>query len=312
MIRKSVFGSDNEKELFKTLHSNWSDKFDLWPNLPFTNIIDINAIGDFELPDKVKEFLYKTTVDYTLCKKDGNPLLSIEFDGMGHGFSKNGEYIQLVPTKDGYRKLKLDLKLKVANLLGYPLFVVSYDEKEPIGPGLHLTIVDGIIGMTLALKYWHYLLAKLNSDEKLEYTLSTLSKYERDEYIDDLALNAEVEADIKWNPISSLASKYELEALDKKLIKNIRWDTPEVKNIYDNSESYLKDLESLAEKRKSATRVGAKVIIDTLFGEISSGDVWVRNIQGYGVDGYTLAIKIAELLAYKKVLDSYSKGDSHD
>ena len=45
MIRKSVFGSRSEKELFTSLHTQWGSKFDLWPSLPFAQIIDVATLG---------------------------------------------------------------------------------------------------------------------------------------------------------------------------------------------------------------------------------------------------------------------------
>lgn len=72
--RKSVFGSESEKELFKTLNSHWGQNFDLYPSLPFTSIIDIQ---DAVLSDKERNFLFKTSVDYTLCTKKGGPIVSV-------------------------------------------------------------------------------------------------------------------------------------------------------------------------------------------------------------------------------------------
>lgn len=229
------------------------------------------------------DFIYKTSVDYTLCKKDGKPLLSIEFDGLGHGFSKGGEYIQLVPTaKDEYRKLKLDLKLRIANEIGYPLFVVSYDEKEPIGPGLHLTVVDGIIGMTLAGKHFQYLINNLPVDEGL---ISTLPEYELHEYIENLVLEAEVETEIKWNPIESLASEYLRQAKKKGLWLDV------IGFYFPNQNVELKNA------------VGVGSIVETALGEIRK-EVWVRDIQGLGSN---LSLSISKLLALKEACDLYRK-----
>lgn len=279
-IKLSAFGSDNEKTLFKTLQSHWSDRFDLWPNLPFTNIIDI---GDSQLSAKEEEFIYKTSVDCTLCKKDGKPLLSIEFDGLGHGFSKGGEYIQLVQNpEDPYRKLKLDLKLKIAERVGYPLFVASYDEKEPIGPDLHLTIVDGIIGMTLAGKHCQYIIDNLPLNEE---PISTLSENELHEYIESSVWEAEFRAELRWNPFESLAAEYLGQAKEKGLWLEV------VGFYFPHSERGT----------KNAVAVGS--IVQTAFGEIRK-EVWVRDIQGLGSN---LALSISKLLALKEALDLYGK-----
>lgn len=314
-ISGSVFGSENEKELFKTLQSNWSDRFDLWPNLPFTNIIDIgssqlsakeekfikelaeylwpnltstkinekiNDIVNFRLSAKEEKFIYKTSVDYTLCKKDGKPLLSIEFDGLGHGFSRNGEYVQLVSNKDKYRKLKLDLKLRIAREIGYPLFVISYDEKEPIGPELHLTIVDGIIGMALAGYHTQYLINNLPLDKEW---MATLPEDESHDYVEQLVWEAELEAELKWNPFERLTKKY----LDQAKKKGL-W--------LDYIMSYFPA--SKGENKNSVT-VGS--IVQTDFGEIRK-ETTIRDIHGLGTN---LACSISKYLACKEAFDLYSK-----
>src|ERR1043166_5671135 len=61
----------------------------------------------------------------------GGPLLAIEFDGLGHGFSRHGRYFQRVPTpRDKRRAWKLNLKARVANEAAFPFVILSYDEKE--------------------------------------------------------------------------------------------------------------------------------------------------------------------------------------
>jgi hypothetical protein len=98
--------------------------------------------------------------------------LSIEFDGMGRGFSRNGEYMEISPSDDKYRKLKFDLKLKISTQTGYPYFIVSYKETENLEPGLNLTIVDGIIGKVLAWKR----LSHNNPTTNRNYTIVQKSK----------------------------------------------------------------------------------------------------------------------------------------
>ena len=77
----------------------------------------------------------KTSIDYTLCTKDGQPILSIEFDGLGEGFSRQGEYHQQTATVDPYRKLKMDFKLRIARNEAYPFFVVSFEESVVLVSG---------------------------------------------------------------------------------------------------------------------------------------------------------------------------------
>jgi hypothetical protein len=91
----------------------------------------------------------KTEFDFVVSEKGiGNALLAIEFDGVGHGFSRNGEYIsRVVLLNDPYRKLKLDAKLHACALLGFPLVVVSFPETELLEEsGSAITVLDAIIG----------------------------------------------------------------------------------------------------------------------------------------------------------------------
>ena len=127
----NVFGSKQEEVLFEKLDSFWSKDYNLYPNLPFSNIIDLNEdqyldvinfpnIKECKLSDKEKDFLYKTSVDYTLCNKNNCPLLSIDYDGIGQGFSKDGAYHYGNNDHPDFklwelelRKKKFDLKLRL-------------------------------------------------------------------------------------------------------------------------------------------------------------------------------------------------------
>jgi len=297
-IKSSVFGSGSEKELFKTLESHWSKKFNIYPSLPFTSIIDIR---DSELNQKQEEFLYKTSVDYTLCTKADKPLLSIDFDGLGHGFSKNGEYIQIIPTKDPYRKLKFDLKLDVTKKVLYPLFVISYDEKVPIGEDLHLTIVDGIIGEFLAWRHTHRLINERLKEN--EHRIAELSNHERQKYFQDLVIGAEVEAELTWDPISSKAAEYEGLGIRRGLWKGYSAEylcDPELPEGDPFSDLDL--LKRRAEAFKEVRRIGRKITVRTRMGEISE-TVWVRNCEGWGVSPGIIAENIAELIVFKRAVE---------
>ena len=150
ITRRTIFDSYNERELFSSIESQWSERgFVLYPSLPFANIFDMTKL---DVTAEQRTFLFKTSVDYTLCTKDGQPIVSIEFDGISHGFSRRGEYVAVrdAPRNDPRRHWKLDLKVRLATDAGYPLLVVSYHEKNPISKDTHLTIVDGAIGQVLA------------------------------------------------------------------------------------------------------------------------------------------------------------------
>lgn len=83
-----------------------------------------------ELTAGQRRFFYATNVDYTFCADDGRPLFSVEFDGIGGGYSSSGKYRQARATADPHRQLKMDFKLRVSNQVAYPLVVVSFDELQ--------------------------------------------------------------------------------------------------------------------------------------------------------------------------------------
>src|ERR1700686_4975772 len=111
-VRRSIFDSHNERELFTAIESQWSARgFVLYPSLPFTNIFDIRQ---FDLSPGERTFLFKTSIDYTLCSTEREPIVSVEFDGICHGFSRAGRYVAMrpVPSNDPRRHSKLDLKVR--------------------------------------------------------------------------------------------------------------------------------------------------------------------------------------------------------
>lgn len=253
-VRNSVFGSGSEKELFSTLNTHLAQKFDLFPSLPFASIIDID---DPNLSDSEKNFLYKTSVDYTLCTKKGRPLVSVEFDGLGHGFSKNGEYVEIVPSKDPNRKLKLDLKLRLCKTVGYPLFVVSYDEKVPIGKGINLTIVEGLIGQVLAHRHFQSTITEVV--EQHRELFEGLPPDEQHEYIQQLVTDTEVEAELTWDPISIKAAQFEGVALRKGIWKGLTIEYLNDPELPDGDPFDVEVLKRRIEAFKHVQRVGCRV-----------------------------------------------------
>lgn len=215
-IRDSVFGSGPEREFYSRLKSSWADKFNLYPSLPFASIIDFR---DIDLTEKARSYLLKTSVDFTLCeKKADKPVVSIEFDGLGHGFSHDGKYIGFRQRTDPNRELKLTLKLQVAEKAGYPLIVVSFDETSPFSEDLELTIADGLIGSILARKRYRELLEErkdelahvgvegfMNSVETKRWYEAHGQLYTYDDYLHDRISCLEAIADSECNPVSRQA-----------------------------------------------------------------------------------------------------------
>ena len=110
-IRKTIWDSKSEKAIFESIQTKWSSKLNLYAHLPLCNIIKIDPE---ETTTKERDYYFKTEVDYTLCEQpNDNPMLSIEFDGIGGGYSRNGEYIQKRQTPDPKSKTETGFQVEV-------------------------------------------------------------------------------------------------------------------------------------------------------------------------------------------------------
>lgn len=299
-IKKSVFGSTPEYDLFCRLQSRWSKDFDLWPSLPFSSVVELEK-SEPSLSHKERNFFYNTNIDYTLCTKSGRPILSIEFDGLGKGYSSKGEYIQGEESKDPYRKLKLDLKIKIANKLGYPFYVISFEESKELSHTLNFTIVDGIIGQVLAKREFREKIKTLYDDNR--DVIESLPVHAQKEYIQDLVLDAETIAELHCDPIAEIASKYEFEATEKGMISGYKIEYLNDPPLADGDPfEDIAILEKNIEAIKNAVRVGCRIIINTPKIAIIE-TIWVRNFEDDFISPLHIADNIAEMLAFKKALD---------
>ena len=295
-LRSTIFFGINEKELFQSIRSQWQAGFSVYPQLPFCAVFDLTNL---HLTEKQTGFLRQTSIDYTLCTKDGQPLLCIEFDGMGHGFSHNGEYIEVHPSKDKYRKLKLDLKLKVAALENFPFYVVSYNEKVPISDEIHLTVVDGIIGQTLKHRDFLRIAKEWVDDEK--DALDALAKSEANERIQDIVTGAEVIAELNWDPIAKRSADLEGRLLREGFYKGHSYEFIGDPELPDFDWNTLDGFEARIHAIKNVMRWGCKYTVHTTVGDVSE-TAWVRNFEGNVVAPMTIAENIAGLLAYHRAL----------
>jgi hypothetical protein len=295
-IRPTVFGSFNEKEMFYSIESLWQSRFSVYPQLPFCAVFELDNLS---LTEKEIDFLRKSSIDYTLCTKSGKPLLSIEFDGMGHGFSRNGEYTEIHPSKAKNRKLKLDLKLKLAGIEQFPFYVVSYDEKVPISEDIHLTVVDGIIGQTLKHRDFPQIAKEWVDDEKS--VLDNLSESERHERIQDIVIGAEVIAELNWDPIAKRSSDLEGDLRRKGFYKGDTSEFISDPELPDFDWNTGTGFEARIQAFKNMIRCGCRYTVHTAFGDITE-TAWVRNFAGSEVSPLTIAENIASLLAYNRAL----------
>jgi len=292
-LKGSIFDGYHEKDLFGHINSRWEKYFNIYPQLPLTKIFDIKTLN---VGGKRKDFLLKTNIDYTICDKEDKPLLCIEFDGWSHGYNKGGEYIQL--RKDSLRKAKLELKLKIAIANDFPFYIISYDEKKYISEKIHLTIVDGIIGQTIANKKFRDKINEYLKDS--QSYLDSMNEYFRHEYIQDLITSIEVELELTWDPIAKMASEIEHTLYSHHILTTCSYkplskpELPEIKDIFDT--------EGLRRRLKAWKNIewqGCEVSCETPKGKVTKR-AWVRNFEGMTVSPIIIVRNIAELLAFYK------------
>lgn len=214
-IRDSIFDSKKEVSIHKELLDKWSNKVGIHDHVPVRNVIDIIKV--LGLKEQERDFLFKSDFDYVLTEDNqyGKPFMIIEFDGLGYGYSSNGEYVQLEQTEDAYRKLKLDCKIKVCEKLGIPIVVISYPEIQKYNSSF--SILDGIIGTVMADRdferryYYDRLL-----DEKL-HGITDIE--ERRHIVEAHGIQLEIESKVKYIPFYSEAISLEKKLMESKTIQ---------------------------------------------------------------------------------------------
>ena len=300
-LKNKVFGSVSEERGFRSIERSWGNDYRLFPQLPFSAL--------FEPDDTIHDtsnFFFKTSIDYTLCTKAGNPLLAIDFDGMGHGFNKNGEYVKVRETTDRYRKIKFDFKIRYAERYNFPYHIISYDEIEPIGEDLNLTIVDGVIGYTVARMDFKQ---KIQESVRHEaHIIDSLPPYERQEYIQGLVTDQEILSKFEHDPIVKRTLQVGSELLKQGCSPLKTWwhlfqpDLPELE--YDPPGSWSVPTPSSFNARVAAmdeaSRVGCLCTLTSCVGEVSE-TAWMRTVGNFS-QTMVITKNMAELLAHAKLL----------
>ncbi len=298
-IKNTIFASKPEEQVFGSLESRWSPRFRLWPSLPLSTLLKLE---DNDVTEKERQFFYSTSIDYTLCDSSNTPLLSIEFDGIGGGYSSNGAYLPGNGYINSMRKVKLDFKLRCAAKVEYPLFVVSYEETESLDQESALTILDGIIGQVLSTKEFCRKISDLNDyyDDKFEKASSMEDEEIRQAVIQDLVTSCEVEAELSMDPIAQEAAKYAglCLALGVGSVSMVRYlSDPALPDYYGLDD--IEGLKARIEAMKHSVREGCQIIIE-IPGQKIEKTVWIRNIGIFGVSASSIARNIAEYLGFKK------------
>ena len=146
MESRSIFGSGAERATFHALRSQWQEQLDIFPQLPVKTVVGFNRIQAIQDEDQ-RSYLLQTEFDYVICRKrNGIPVLVIELDGIGGGFSRVLQYeTHTLPVRHQNRRKKLEAKLRICAEAEIPAVVVSFQETTPIDAAGHLTILDAII-----------------------------------------------------------------------------------------------------------------------------------------------------------------------
>lgn len=292
-LKQNIFDSYSEKNVFNHLNSQWNSRFNVYPQLPFTKIFDIKSLN---VTRKENDFLLKTNIDYTICDKNDKPIMCIEFDGLSQGYNKGDKYVQISP--DPIRKLKLQLKLRIALEHSFPFFILSFKEKEYLSKNIHLTILDGIIGQTIArMELEQALREGLDKDQNSMIPRPSLSITEQ---VQEFISTLEVVLELNWDPIANMLSQIESVLFSRNITYRMSYiplsrpELPEVKDIFD-----IEGWENMVKAFNEVQEFGYKVICETHKGK-AEGIAWVRNIESSWTSPLIIAKNIAELLAIYK------------
>ena len=298
-VKKSVFASFSEKEIFYKLQRVWSEKYKIYHNLPFLNVFRLDDLIDMaELsfdPLTLSEIeivrLKNTTIDYTLCDEADAPILCIEFGGVQQGYNVGITHharVQISKTNP-WQQAITGLKLKVAQGSMFPFFVIGSKELEDISPGLKLAIVDGIIWAFLGNKAAEKELQF--SPEKAGYSQEEYDALSNSQQVDILlewAENAEIETGFENNPVITARTKLERELeLHKYSFEHLTYP------------GFIPgDLEGL----KSNILLGERVTYQTPeLGDVS-GEIWLPNFRIASFTVFGLVEHMAALIAIDKII----------
>ena len=295
-VKGSIFGSKSEERGFRSIERTWGGDYVVYPQIPLSTLFT----PDPKWKD-TSNFFFKTSVDYVLCTNGGRPVLAIDFDGMGGGFDRDGEYVQVKATSDRLRKRKFDIKLRFSHQNNFPYHIVSSEEFTYLGDGIELTVVDGIIGSVLATNDF---LESAPSflEEHAQEIHGQLDSY-KSEVVQDLLLALEVDCEAEHSKL--FRKKCELSAQ----VGSITGDRsyPHTYRMFEEPECPSfhwppwKDMEAFKRRVEAMKKVevwGCEVTIsDTPIGDVSE-TVRVRNVA----HSLSLAMEVGELMAWSKLL----------
>jgi hypothetical protein len=305
-IQKTVFADKSEKKNYDKLTRTWSEQYKIYHNLPFLNVFTLENLIDFtdfknpkpiELDEDEITALKHTSIDYVLCDSSDRPIACVEFDGLQDGFSVGSDYYpeRLPPKLRLWRRLKIELKLKVAHGSSFPFFVVGSQHFKDITPHSRLTIVDAVLGEVLSVEATRERLSHGFCPTEIGYSeeeFESLPEYVRQELLQDWVIGVEVEAELEHNPVSLLRAK------EDHRLGVTSWTTHSMQYppIPDNTS--LLDRIGLVQ---GAVLYGARVIIHhSGMGDIE-GEAWLPNFKSTNFSPYGVVENIAGLIALDRL-----------
>jgi len=303
-VSKSVFASGSEKANYYKLMREWGNKYRIYHNLPFLNVLNPKNqrdISDFKFEtesyftDDEFNMLKKTSIDYTICNLQDKPLFCIEFDGMQQGFNIGVSYVpgDRIKHPNAWRKQITELKLRIAISNAFPFIVVGTTYFKDISNSTKLTIVDAIIGEMLTIidvqeKIRNFRVQQLGMTEE---EFQSLSDEEREYIIQDWVSYIEIESQFKNNPIT--VRRAELEKVCEGSWSSF---TTFLLSYPPFKPGDIKGFES-------AIMHGHRIIYETRDLGPISGDAWIPNFNMPFVSGYTVTEDIAAICALEKMIE---------
>lgn len=326
-INKSVFASRAERNHYEKLERTWGNKYNIWHNLPYLNVFNVNNIVDINdymsrvslaiigynesikssstklltISDKDKNILKKTSIDYTVCNQNDEPILCIEFDGLGEGFNTSSQYYaQRQSNVPEYRKPWMELKLRVAHGSYVPYIVVGSKQFNDLHEEVKLTTVDALIGNILAHQEFDRRKKNLEQNPAQELGISEedyydLSDSEQHELIQDWVFGTEIEAELEHNPVQQKIALLEAELSAWNY--HSKWDySPPISENISQQERIEKTQEALWVIVKTHVKSSHPLLKDEQI------TIWLPNFQIPHVGmPETIAEEIAELVALLKM-----------
>ena len=280
---------------YETIDRHLPSGWRLYANTPFSAIVEVQRE---ELSQKRWDVYLKTSVDFVLSDSRHEPVLAIEFDGLGEGYSSGKKYVlDQEVERDPYRELKTNFKLELCYAVGLPLVVISFEEIQNLTEDDMLSVVNSMIGMHIATREYHSTIQDWDREGK------GVGKSFKELLWDDSVLRTQL--NFNYDPfLSRLAENWE--------------EFEKLGATWQQSSVSKPDILTALREKKSFTSVGCRHTVRG--GRVQNPaivTVWVRNFAGaemgasldsefiptHGINPLKVAENIAWYLGQKRAVD---------